>query len=66
MVLKYVVPGYPFPTLWFGVANVIANSLVMLRYEAHLDSLTTHILTEYEVPLCFGLRRIWKTNIPIT
>ncbi|GAB7354858.1 hypothetical protein MBLNU459_g5234t1 [Dothideomycetes sp. NU459] len=30
MVLKYVVPEYPFPTLWFGVANVIANSLISL------------------------------------
>ncbi|KAJ9622447.1 Vacuolar protein sorting-associated protein 68 [Taxawa tesnikishii (nom. ined.)] len=30
MVLKYVVPQYPFPTLWFGVANVIANALVSL------------------------------------
>jgi hypothetical protein len=30
MVLKYVVKGYPLPTLYFGIANVIANSLVML------------------------------------
>ncbi|KAG9541254.1 UPF0220-domain-containing protein, partial [Aureobasidium melanogenum] len=30
MVLKYVVPQYTFPTLWFGVANVIANILVSL------------------------------------
>lgn len=29
-VLKYVVPGAVFPTLWFGVANVVANGLVML------------------------------------
>ena len=33
MVLKYIVHEYPFPTLYFGVANVIANGLVMLRYE---------------------------------
>lgn len=32
MVLKYVVPGYSFPTLWFGVANVAANAAIMLRY----------------------------------
>ena len=32
MVLKYIVPGYPTQTLYFGVANVIANSLIMLRY----------------------------------
>jgi len=30
MVLKYVVPEYPFPTLWFGIANVVANALVMM------------------------------------
>ena len=31
--LKYVVPepGYPFSTLYFGIANVIANGLIMLR-----------------------------------
>ena len=32
LVLKYVVPGAIFPTLWFGVANVVANGLIMLRY----------------------------------
>ncbi|MCJ1404689.1 hypothetical protein MMC11_007915 [Xylographa trunciseda] len=31
LVLKYVVPEYPFPTLYFGIANVIANALIMLR-----------------------------------
>ncbi|KAF4304501.1 Vacuolar protein sorting-associated protein 68 [Botryosphaeria dothidea] len=30
MVLKYVVPNYTFPTLWFGVSNVVANALVMV------------------------------------
>ncbi|MCJ1378796.1 hypothetical protein MMC17_001895 [Xylographa soralifera] len=30
LVLKYVVPEYPFPTLYFGIANVIANGLIML------------------------------------
>lgn len=30
LVLKYVVPEYPFPTLYFGIANVVANSLIML------------------------------------
>ncbi|KAI9832495.1 MAG: hypothetical protein M1819_004284 [Sarea resinae] len=30
LVLKYVVPNYPFPTLYFGIANVIANGLIML------------------------------------
>lgn len=32
MVLKYVMKNYPLQTLYFGIANVIANSLVMLRY----------------------------------
>lgn len=32
LVLKYIVPGYPFPTLGFGVNNVVANALVMFRY----------------------------------
>lgn len=31
MVLKYVVQEASWPALWFGVANVIANALVMLR-----------------------------------
>ncbi|KAL9112715.1 MAG: hypothetical protein Q9227_003018 [Pyrenula ochraceoflavens] len=30
MVLKYVVHNYPFPTLYFGIANVVANGLIML------------------------------------
>ncbi|MCJ1406404.1 hypothetical protein MMC19_000469 [Ptychographa xylographoides] len=30
LVLKYVVPEYPFPTLYFGIANVITNGLIML------------------------------------
>jgi hypothetical protein len=31
LALKYIQPGYPFPTLYFGIANVIGNSLIMLR-----------------------------------
>ncbi|PLB34456.1 UPF0220 family protein [Aspergillus candidus] len=30
MVLKYLLPSYPLQTLYFGIANVIANALVML------------------------------------
>ncbi|KAF2755623.1 UPF0220 domain protein [Pseudovirgaria hyperparasitica] len=30
MVLKYVIHEYPLQTLWFGIANVIANGLIML------------------------------------
>lgn len=31
MVIKYAVPGYPFPTLWLGITNLIGNTLIMLR-----------------------------------
>jgi len=31
MVLKYVVLDAAWPALWFGVANVVANALIMLR-----------------------------------
>ncbi|KAI9772916.1 MAG: hypothetical protein M1840_008798 [Geoglossum simile] len=30
LILKYLVPEYPWPTLYLGVANVIANGLIML------------------------------------
>ncbi|KAL8951726.1 MAG: hypothetical protein Q9222_002305 [Ikaeria aurantiellina] len=30
LVLKYVVPEYGFPALYFGIANVVANGLIML------------------------------------
>ncbi|BFZ62345.1 Vacuolar protein sorting-associated protein 68 [Saitoella coloradoensis] len=30
LTLKYLLPNYPYPTLWFGVANVLANGLIML------------------------------------
>ncbi|CCX11342.1 hypothetical protein FPQ18DRAFT_336227 [Pyronema domesticum] len=29
LVLKYLVPGHPWPTLWLGVAGAVANGLVM-------------------------------------
>lgn len=31
LVLKYVVPATPWPTMYMGVANLGANALVMLR-----------------------------------
>lgn len=31
LVLKYVVPDYGFPALYFGIANVVSNGLIMLR-----------------------------------
>lgn len=32
LVLKYVVPDYGFPALYFGIANVVSNGLIMLRF----------------------------------
>ena len=32
MILKYIINNYPLPTLYFGIANVVANGLVMLRF----------------------------------
>jgi hypothetical protein len=32
MVLKYVVKEAVWPTMWFGVGNVVANACVMTRY----------------------------------
>jgi len=31
LVLKYIVEKYEFETMYFGIANVVANSLIMLR-----------------------------------
>ena len=31
LVLKYLVPHAVWPTLWFGIGNVVANGLIMLR-----------------------------------
>jgi len=31
LVLKYLVHNVVWPTLWFGVANVVANFLIMTR-----------------------------------
>jgi hypothetical protein len=38
MVLKYVVNESVWPSLWMGVANVVANALVMLRYVVAVGS----------------------------
>ena len=41
MVLKYLIKDYPIQTLYFGIANVVANGLVMLRY---IQVLTTSLI----------------------
>lgn len=63
MVLKYVVPEYPWPTLWFGVANVLANALVMLRYVS-IQWRWKGDADEGTAPLCFGSARIWRMTTP--
>jgi hypothetical protein len=60
MVLKYIVPQYSFPTLWFGVANVIANVLVSLRYYAR-HSCSRSLLTMTLALSSCGSHRTWKT-----
>lgn len=35
LVLKYIVEQYEFETMYFGIANVVANSMIMLRYVIH-------------------------------
>lgn len=70
MVLKYLIKSYPFPTLYFGIANVIANGLVMLRYVSF--SLVAVLVNGQwgtnavgVVRWCSGFRRTLKTIIPI-
>ena len=61
LVLKYLVPHYPFPTLGFGVSNVVANALVMLRYLPTHPGLSVfwgEILMV--VRLCCGLRKMLR------
>ena len=63
--LKYIVPDYSFPTLYFGVANTIANGLIMLRYIAYWFHHHAHtMLLISTARWCFGFRRTWKTTIP--
>ena len=67
MVLKYVVTETEWPTLWFGVANVIANALVSLRYVCPLEHrIYVDMLTILVVLWFSGFLRIWRMTIPIT
>lgn len=38
MVLKYLIKNYPLQTLYFGIANIVANGLVMLRFVPRLPA----------------------------
>lgn len=68
MVLKYLIQGYPMPTLYFGIANVVANGLVMIRYFSlfPLSRLNVVGLTWDVVRLCCGCRRISRTTTRTT
>ena len=48
MVLKYLIKDYPIQTLYFGIANVIANALTMLRYVVY--SFLVPYGTETDIP----------------
>ena len=65
MVLKYIVPQYSFPTLWFGVANVIANVLVSLRYYTRRFRSRPLLMTHLALS-SFGSHRIWRMTTPTT
>lgn len=58
LALKYIQPGFPMPTLYFGIANVVANGLIMLRYEYYPQ--TTRLSLTSSAPLSSGFLRIWK------
>lgn len=51
LVLKYIVPEYSFPTLYFGVANTIANGLIMLRYLTKLPGIRSLLMSSSSVVL---------------
>lgn len=56
MVLKYLIKDYPIQTLYFGIANIVANGLVMLRYVFYLSD-----------SISFGVKLCLRANnaIPI-
>jgi hypothetical protein len=66
MVLKYLFKDYPFRTMYMGVANVVANGLVMLRYV--LWPQVTWFEMSYTnlavaVPSYYGCHRTWRMTI---
>jgi hypothetical protein len=69
MVLKYLIKDYPITTLYFGIANVVANGLVMLRYVYLSDELRTGwilLLMHFIARLSSGSRRTLKMTTPTT
>jgi Uncharacterised protein family (UPF0220) len=62
LVLKYLVHNYPFPTLGFGISNVVANALVMLRYVPSLKVFRLTVVRWY----CGLHRMLRRMSINIT
>ena len=60
LVLKYVVPEFPLQIMYFGIANVIANGLIMLRYGVLSRSILVMLILLLVLLYC-GSHRIWKT-----
>lgn len=60
MVLKFLFKDYPLRTVWLGVANVVGNALIMLRYVfAAVEWCMLHQgginqLTTSTAPSCYG------------
>lgn len=64
LVIKYIVEHYDFEIVYFGIANVIANGLIMLRWVfsifQRVVSLVLGLGTETDcyylciVQLCYG------------
>lgn len=71
MVLKYVVNEAAWPAMWMGVANVVANALVMLRYVYLVMLLRVKVrfgvlADDSTVRSSSGSARIWRTTIRTT
>ena len=66
LVLKYIVEQYEFETMYLGIANVVANSLIMLRwvyYSPGLGGLGLTYATCGIAQWSYGSARTWRRNI---
>ena len=66
MVLKYITEGAEGVSLWFGAANLVGNSLVMLRYVPQTKNMSQSHANHLTVPWCSGSARTWRTITPTT
>lgn len=65
LVLKYVVPDYGFPALYFGIANVVSNGLIMLRLVPCPVCIERASDADFAVARwSSGFHRTWKMTIP--